>query len=167
MKHDASDCAAAAISTILLTYKQELPIIKIREIIGTDYYGTSVKGIVDGLESLHFKVKAVRISADELNEKITLPAIAQVYTKENIYHFVVIHKIKKNNIILADPAKGIRKLTLKEFTNEFTGVLILMIPESEFEKVKYKNKGMFELFSTLILPQKLYRRSTRNNYNGR
>lgn len=154
MQHDASDCAAAAISTVLLSYKQEIPIIKIRELIGTDLYGTSVKGIVDGLKKLHFKVKSVRVSVDDLTDNITLPAIAQIHTKENLYHFVVIHKIKKNNIILADPAKGIRKLTLKEFTNEFTGVLILMIPESEFEKVKYKNKGMLELFSTLILPQK-------------
>ena len=30
MQHDASDCGAAAISTILLTYKQEMSIMKIR-----------------------------------------------------------------------------------------------------------------------------------------
>lgn len=43
-QHDASDCAAAVISTVLLTYKHEATIMKIREIIGTDAYGTSVKG---------------------------------------------------------------------------------------------------------------------------
>ena len=39
MQHDQSDCAAAVVSTVLLSYKKELSIMKIREIIGTDMYG--------------------------------------------------------------------------------------------------------------------------------
>lgn len=35
-QHDASDCAAAVISTVFLTYKKEMSIMKIREVIGTD-----------------------------------------------------------------------------------------------------------------------------------
>ncbi|WP_234969297.1 cysteine peptidase family C39 domain-containing protein [Bacillus massilinigeriensis] len=73
MQHDASDCAAAAISTVLQTYKIEYSIMKIREIIGTDAYGTSVKGIVDGLERLHFNVKAIRTTAFEITRDMTLP----------------------------------------------------------------------------------------------
>lgn len=42
MQHDQSDCAAAVVSTVLLSYKKELSIMKIREIIGTDMYGTTV-----------------------------------------------------------------------------------------------------------------------------
>lgn len=81
-QHDASDCAAAVISTVLLNYKQEISIMKIREIIGTDAYGTSVKGIVEGLEKLKFSVKAIRTDSKDLTSEITLPAIAQVKTKE-------------------------------------------------------------------------------------
>lgn len=43
--HDQSDCAAAVFSTILKTYKKEYSTIKIREIIRTDMYSTTVKGI--------------------------------------------------------------------------------------------------------------------------
>lgn len=32
LQHDQSDCAAAVVSTVLLTYKKELSIMKIREI---------------------------------------------------------------------------------------------------------------------------------------
>ena len=38
MQHDQSDCAAAVVSTVLLSYKKELSIMKIREIIGTVSY---------------------------------------------------------------------------------------------------------------------------------
>jgi ATP-binding cassette, subfamily C, bacteriocin exporter len=52
LQHDESDCAAAALSTICQFYKKELTIMKIREIIGTDAYGTSVDGIVTGAEKI-------------------------------------------------------------------------------------------------------------------
>lgn len=154
MQHDASDCAAAAISTILLVYKQEKSIMKIREIIGTDLYGTSVKGVVEGLEKLHFQVKAVRVELDDFSKDMTLPAIAHVHTKEGLNHFVVIHKMKKNHMVVADPAKGIIKQTYEEFKETYTGVLIMMIPTSDFEKTRIKDKNMIDLFCTLILPQK-------------
>ena len=64
-QHDSSDCAAAVISTILLVYRQEMSIMKIREIIGTDAYGTSVKGLVEGLEKLNFNTKAIRVETKD------------------------------------------------------------------------------------------------------
>lgn len=155
LQHDASDCAAAVISTILLEYKSEMTIMKIREIIGTDAYGTNVKGVVEGLEKLHFNVKAIRTTASEITRDITLPAIAHVITKEGLNHFVVIHKVYSDGrVLIADPAKGLGKIEREDFENQFTGVLVLMVPTSEFEKLDYKDKGMFDLFSKLILPQK-------------
>ncbi|MFV0394930.1 MAG: cysteine peptidase family C39 domain-containing protein [Coprobacillaceae bacterium] len=155
MQHDASDCASATISTILLTYKQEMSIMKIREIIGTDAQGTSVKGIVDGLEKLHFNVKAIRTSADELTKNVTYPAIAQIHTKEGLSHFVVIHKItRKGKFVIADPEQGLDTISREKFSSLFTGVLIVMVPTSEFEQMKYRGKNMLDLFKALILPQK-------------
>ncbi len=155
MQHDASDCAAAAISTILHEYKSEMSIMKIREIIGTDSYGTSVKGIVDGLEKLNFNVKAIRTTASDITKNMTFPAIAQIRTKEGLNHFIVIHKLmRKNQFLIADPDRGLVKKRFKDFEELFTGVLILMIPNSEFERINYKNLGMFDLFRALILPQK-------------
>lgn len=154
MQHDASDCAAAAISTVLLVYKQEMSLMKIREVIGTDLYGTSVKGIVDGLEKLKFQVKAVRAEMKDITDDMTYPAIAQIHTTEGLNHFVVIQKVRHGIFYVSDPAKGNIKLKREEIQKLYTGVLIMMIPTSEFEKMKYKDKGMFDLFCALILPQK-------------
>ena len=154
MQHDASDCAAAAISTVLLVYKQEMSLMKIIEVIGTDLYGTSVKGIVDGLEKLKFQVKAVRAEMKDITDDMTYPAIAQIHTTEGLNHFVVIQKVRHGIFYVSDPAKGNIKLKREEIQKLYTGVLIMMIPTSEFEKMKYKDKGMFDLFCALILPQK-------------
>ncbi|MDT6201076.1 cysteine peptidase family C39 domain-containing protein, partial [Streptococcus pneumoniae] len=95
MQHDQSDCAAAVVSTVLLSYKKELSIMKIREIIGTDMYGTTVSGIVSGLNKLNFTVKAVRVALEDLTPKLTFPAILQVKNDLGQNHFVVLHSIKE------------------------------------------------------------------------
>lgn len=154
MQHDASDCAPASIATVLLRYKQEISISKLREIIGTDLYGTSVKGIVDGFEKLKFQVKALKVKIEYIDEEITYPAIAQVLTKEGLNHFVVIQKARRDKFIISDPAKGTSTFTRQEFNKLFTGVLIVMAPTSGFERIKHKNSNMWDLFCSLIFPQK-------------
>lgn len=57
-------------------------------------------------------------------------------------------------MIIADPAKGIERKDKAEFAEQFSGVMIFMAPTTEFEMMKMKDKGMFELFVQLILPQK-------------
>ncbi|CYU44033.1 TPA: peptidase domain-containing ABC transporter [Streptococcus suis] len=155
LQHDQSDCAAAVVSTVLLTYKKELSIMKIREIIGTDMYGTTVHGIVSGLEKLNFTVKAVRVSLDDLTGDISFPAILQIRNSLGQNHFIVIHKIKKDgNYLVADPAKGLDMLSITELEEVYQGIAIFMVPNSEFEKGNMKGKGLFDLFSALILTQK-------------
>ncbi|HGQ5154028.1 TPA: cysteine peptidase family C39 domain-containing protein [Streptococcus pneumoniae] len=95
IQHDQSDCAAAVVSTVLLSYKKELSIMKIREIIGTDMYGTTVSGIVSGLNKLNFTVKAVRVALEDLTPKLTFSAILQVKNDLGQNHFVVLHSIKE------------------------------------------------------------------------
>ncbi len=50
-QHDIKDCGAACLSTISKTYDLKLQISKIREISGTDSYGTNVYGIVKAADS--------------------------------------------------------------------------------------------------------------------
>lgn len=154
-QHDSSDCAAAALSTMLSHYKIDMSLMKLRDILGTDIRGTTVKGIADGLRELNFEVKVVRTDIDSLDHSVTVPAIAQITTDIGTTHFVVLHKItNKDKVIIADPAKGIRKMTKSEFEKIFSGILVLAIPKSEFEQTKRHKNGMIDLFSTLLLPQK-------------
>lgn len=129
--------------------------MKIREIIGTDMYGTTVKGIVHGLEKLNFDVKAVRVNLENIDDKITLPAILQVRSITGENHFIVLHKVIKNKkFIIDDPAFGIKKIDYEVLENMFLKVAIFMIPKSDFEVRKDKSGSMLNIFKQLILPQK-------------
>ena len=104
LQHDAADCGAAAIATVLLFYKCEISLMKIREIIGTDMYGTSMKGVLDGLRKLRFEAKGGRVCLHDIDQSTNLPAIARIRTPEGLNHFVVIHKVTNSSLIIADPA---------------------------------------------------------------
>ena len=155
MQHDQSDCAAAVVSTVLLSYKKELSIMKIREIIGTDMYGTTVSGIVSGLNKLNFTVKAVRVALEDLTPNLTFPAILQVKNSVGQNHFIVLHSIKRDNsFLVVDPARGLLKISRDELEQVYQGITIFMVPNSDFERGKLKGKGLLDLFGTLIFNQK-------------
>ena len=153
-QHDITDCGAACIATVCLQYKKEMTITKLRDMSGTDVKGTTVLGIVQTLEKLGFEAKAVRVTRETFEEKFTLPVIVRVLTKEGLSHFVVVHKIFKNKFLVADPARGLRKIPKNEFFEDFDGFAVFCAPTNAFIADKTKTKGVFGRFLKLLLAQK-------------
>ena len=152
-QHDISDCGAACLATISKQYGLNLSISKIRETAGTDKQGTSAYGVIKAAEKLGFSAKGVKGNQDAFFSEFPLPAIAHVVVDGSLLHYVVIHKISKKQILIADPAKGLVKYTPDEFFKIWSGVLIMLVPTTKFQKGN-ENKGVFSRFFGLILPQK-------------
>ncbi|TYS09042.1 peptide cleavage/export ABC transporter [Bacillus subtilis] len=150
---DEKDCGAACLATILKHYGSKLSINKIRDIAGTDKQGTSALGLVRAAEQLGFSAKGVKADKTALEEPITLPAIAHIILDGQLLHYVVIHKITKDQVIIADPGRGIIKYTKKEFLEIWTGILILLTP-SETYKIHAETSTIQSDIFKLILHQK-------------
>jgi ABC-type bacteriocin transporter len=153
-QQDATDCAAACLATACMYYKKEITITKLRDILGTDIKGTTLKGLEDGAKKLGFDTKAIRVDKEGFCSKYTLPVIAHLITKEGLSHFVIVHNIKKDKVTVLDPAKGVIKKTMDEFFEEFDGVLLLLIPNHEFSVKKDKKESILLKFVSILLPQK-------------
>jgi ATP-binding cassette subfamily B protein len=124
-QYDITDCGAACLATISKQYGLKIPIRKIREVAGTDKQGINAYGVIKAAEQLGFTAKAVRGDKEAFFSEFPLPAIAHVVMDGSLLHYVVIHKITKKEVIVADPGKGIVKYTPEEFFKLWTGVLIL------------------------------------------
>ena len=153
-QYDITDCAAACLATVSMYYKKEITITKLRDTLGTDIKGTTLLGLEDGAKRLGFDTRAIRVDKEGFKSKYTLPAIAHVITKDGLSHFVVVHKIKKEKVIILDPAKGKEKKSVDEFFENFDGVLLLLIPNNEFNPGKIRGEGILSKFIQLLLPQK-------------
>ena len=153
-QHDITDCGAACLATISKQYGFLTSVTKIREVAGTDKRGTNAVGMVSAAEQLGFTAKAVKGNQAAFFSGFPLPAIAHVVVNNGtLLHYVVIHKITEKQIVIADPGEGIVKKAPEEFFKEWTGVLILLVPSTEFKKGK-DTKNIYERFFGLLIPQK-------------
>jgi ATP-binding cassette subfamily B protein len=126
-QNDQSDCGAAALATIALHHRRPIGLQQMRELAGTDRIGTNLLGLVQAAERLGFSAKAVKGPYEGLCT-VPLPAIAHVRTEEGFGHFVVLHRVGKDGVIVADPGRGIRRLSRDEFSQCWTGYLLLVVP---------------------------------------
>ncbi len=147
-----TDCGAACIATIAKQYGHKISLTKIRNIAGTDKKGTNALGLITAAENLGFSARGVKAVPDELNKNLSFPLIAHVI-QENIFHYVVVHKISRNKIIVADPAEGIIIYEKDEFTKIWSGILIFVIPEQKL-KLNDRGKGLFYSIIELVKPNK-------------
>ncbi len=88
--------------------------------------------------------------------KIPKPAIAHLKLKtSNLLHYVVILKVSDKQINLMDPRTGeIKKLDKDAFLEEWTGVLIILMPSDRFEIRNERVSNLTRLFY-LLRPHKM------------
>lgn len=153
-QHDYTDCAAACMAMVCLHYKKETTITRLRDMMGTDIKGTNLIGLSKCAETLGFTTQAVKVDKEGFLSKYTLPCIANIVTKEGLAHFVVIFKKNDKYIVIGDPAKDLERVEIEEFYKNFTGNLLLLAPNNEFEKSKIKGDKIFDRYIRLLLPQK-------------
>ena len=202
-QHDTTDCAAASLAMVCFHYKKEITITRLRDMMGTDMKGTNLIGLQKAANELGFNTAAVRVDRENFLSDFTLPCIAQVITDQGLAHFVVVfkkttikdddarrkHVLKeeelkadkskkykcKDYVVIGDPAKDLKKISIDEFYKNFTGVLLLMNPTAEFKGGSAKKPGtsvngtakdangkdeksakgsMFKRYLDLLLPQK-------------
>ena len=125
-QHDAADCGAACLSTVVRHFGFRISVARIREYARTDQRGTTVLGIVEAARRLGFDSRGVKAGSDAL-ANVDLPCIAHVVSGTNS-HYVVIHKVTAKHLMIADPACGVRRIRRSEFIAIWTGVLVLVTP---------------------------------------
>ena len=107
-----SDCGPACLAMVARYYRGSVSIAKIREQTGTNSMGTSLRALSDGAASIGFKpvaIKSVENEGEDCLSEVSLPCIAHMIVDEDLLHYVVIFKIKRNTIIISDPAEGLLK----------------------------------------------------------
>lgn len=152
-QHDITDCGAACLASISAFYKLQLPIARIRQYANTDTKGTNVLGMIEAAKQLGFQAKGVKGTIDSLS-KIPKPSIAHVIVKNGLHHYVVIYEVTSTYIRVMDPGDGrMHKKTIEEFTKEWTGVLILLLPDEQF-KMGNEKVSSLRRFWFLLQPHK-------------
>ena len=105
--------------------------------------------MIKGLDYLGFDSKAVKVEDKKIDNSVSFPIIAHIQTTNNFLHYVVVHDVDKKRIIISDPESGIKKVSHKEFSEIWTGILILIEPKKNFQKRNEKDNSLSRFFYVL------------------
>ncbi len=125
-QHDQSDCGAAALAMIAQHHRIALTLEQARQLAGTDRVGTTLLGLVQAGEKLGFTTRAVKGPYEGL-PTIPLPAIVHIKNKDGLGHFIVLYRWTKRSVTVADPARGVVKMSRAEFCKCWTGYVVVLM----------------------------------------
>lgn len=102
---------------------------ELRRECGVSRNGVNAKSIVKAAKYHGLEPRALRASVDGA-KTIKTPAIIHW----NMDHFLVLCGFNKKGAVLADPAYGLRTVSMEEFSNSFTGIAIEFTISQSFKK---------------------------------
>lgn len=120
------DCGVTCLLMIIEYYKGYVPIEKLRDMTKTNKNGVNAYNLVATARKLGFKSNGIKVN--NINIKIKLPIIAYVTIDKKYNHYIVIYEINKENIVIADPASGIKKMKYEEFNEIFNNIILTFEP---------------------------------------
>ena len=138
-QHDAMDCGPTCLKMIAQYHGRTFSLEKLRELCRISKEGVSMLGISMAAENRGFKTLGVHINFNQLKDEVPMPCI--VHWKQN--HFVVVYRIKRGKVYVADPAHGLIKYDIKEFLSCWIstrnddkpeGIALLLEPQPDFFK---------------------------------
>jgi ATP-binding cassette subfamily B protein len=158
---DMMDCGPACLRMIARYYGKSYSLQYLREKCYISREGVSMLGISEAAESIGMHTIGVRITYEQLKNDAVLPCI--VHWQQN--HFIVVYKIRKDKIYIADPATGLIKLNKSEFLKDWIGtvkdgvemgICLLLETTPDFYKQQDEkiNKGNFRFLVSYIKPYK-------------
>lgn len=146
LQDEQAECGHACIAMISSFFGHQLDLYSIRSMGSTSARGVTLLEINHILEKLGFLTRALQVPLQELH-LIKCPAILHW----NMNHFVILKQVKKNKIILHDPAVGVRHCSLEEFSNSFTGIVLEIEKSADFKELNSHEKlTLHQLFKTIM-----------------
>jgi ATP-binding cassette subfamily B protein len=111
IQNDSNDCGPSCLRMIMKYYGKSIDLVRLREMCFISREGVSLLSIAEAAETFGFRTKGVNIDYSKLVEEASMPCI--VHWNQN--HFVVVYRISKRNVYVADPAFGLLKYNKDEF----------------------------------------------------
>jgi len=146
------ECGAACLLSIIKYYGGNISLERLLELTKTTKEGTNFYNIKEAANEIGIISKGYKIDEIDKLYEIEKPFISQI-VQNNYHHFVVIYKIKNDKVTIMDPAKGMIKMSIKEFSQISTGYILILEP---FKKLPIYNTNnyVFDILKLVIFSNK-------------
>lgn len=133
MQSEASECGIACLAMITNYYGNDISLREFRQAMPASSEGAKLTDLMQYAQQIGLSCRALKA---DLNDIINLRKPCILHWEFS--HFVVLTKVKRTSVTILDPAIGKRELSIKEFSQSFTGVCLELSPNASFQKKKSK-----------------------------
>jgi ATP-binding cassette subfamily B protein len=159
-QYDAMDCGPTCIRMIAAFYGKNYSLQRLRQLAHITREGVSLLGLSEAAEAIGFRTIGARISFEQLFQA---PKPCVVHWDQE--HFVVVYKIRKSKVYVADPAFGLVEYSEAEFKKhwlatvrhgEEKGICLLFDPTPKFFEFEGEqaNRGQFRFLLKYLKPHR-------------
>ena len=128
MQMEALECGAACLAMVLAYYDKWIPLEQVRFDCGVSRDGSNMKNVFLAAQHYGLNVHGYRMELDGLKESGSFPCI--IHWEFN--HFVVLDGFKNGKAVLNDPARGVVQVSMEDFDEAFTGLVLTFAPGENF-----------------------------------
>jgi ATP-binding cassette subfamily B protein RaxB len=127
LQSEAAECGLACLAMIVCHYGHQIDLNSLRRQHPISLKGATLRSLVQVAANLHLTCRALRFEIVHLHQ-LRLPAIVHW----DMEHFVVLKSVTQKQIVIHDPADGVRCFSLKEASKHLTGIALEVVPAEGF-----------------------------------
>jgi len=124
---EAAECGLACLAMITAYHGNRVDLMSLRERFSISLRGTTLAHILRFADALNLAGRPLRIELEDL-PYLKAPCILHW----DMSHFVVLRHAGRKQIVIHDPAMGLRRMTYAQASSHFTGVALELTPTAVF-----------------------------------
>lgn len=135
MQTELTECGLACLAMVASYHGNKINLTSIRKLQTTNFNGMNLQQMSSVGNYLGLASRALKCPLEEIN-KLALPCIVHW----DLNHFVVLTKVHHKYVLVNDPAFGSRKMSIANFSEHYTGIVLELTPTSNFKKRDQRTK---------------------------
>lgn len=128
LQTEATECGLACLAMVAGYHRHHVDLTNLRRRFQISLKGATLAGLIQVAGQLGLSTRPLKLDLGHLGQ-LRLPCI--LHWEFN--HFVVLKKVSATSVIIHDPARGVRQLSIEELSASFTGVALEAWPSTNFQ----------------------------------
>ncbi len=127
LQTEAGECGLACLAMVAAHHGHRSDLPTLRQRFSLSLKGTTLADLVRMAGQLQLNPRALRAEMEHLPD-LQLPCVLHW----DLNHFVVLKEVRRGVAVIHDPARGVRRMPLAELSRHFTGVVLELTPQLDF-----------------------------------